>query len=121
MKNTIIAKRAILLLVTVILVLGLACTSAFATVHETSSVGVNQNFNSAWTVVILNSANHTFKIGYNTVAINEDFTHTYNYNGTHKAYVKNTSRALEVTKPSLTYAKAEITHAPGTVFYRFTY
>jgi hypothetical protein len=61
------------------------------------------------------------KYGYNTTWINEDYTHTYHKDKTHYAYVKNTGTAQEKKGNAGKYAKVEVKHRSGTVYYSYRY
>lgn len=98
------------------------CLSAIpvsAATYEKNSSG--RSFSDPWSVTSINTSVRTFKYGFNMKAIDEDYTHTYHETKEHTAYVKNTHRAQTKTKAAGTYAYCEITHASGTVYYRYSY
>lgn len=116
-KTKVISIMAILLLL--IFTISLSASIVGATTHKANSKG--KSFKSSWSHTPINTSNRTFKYGYDTTLINEDFTHTYHRTKKHTAYVKNTARAQSKTKSKGTYAKVEIRHASGTVYYSFSY
>ncbi|MDD5927089.1 MAG: hypothetical protein PUD12_02725 [Firmicutes bacterium] len=80
-----------------------------------------QSFSEAWSVTKINTSVRTFKYGYNTTWINEDYTHTYHRTKDCYAYVKNSGAAYQKNAVAGKYAKAEITHHTGTVYYEYGY
>ena len=92
-----------------------------ATTKSTDSKTLGKSFSDPWSSTRINDETRTFKVGYNTTLINEDYTHTYHKKNSHYAYVKNTGSSQNLKKGSGTYAKAEIKHHSGTVFYSYTY
>lgn len=80
-----------------------------------------RSFADDWSATPINTSERTFKYGYNTTLINEDYTHTYHRTKTHHAYVKNTGTVEDSKGTSGNYAKSEITHHAGTVYYRYYY
>ncbi|MGF7127719.1 hypothetical protein J2T56_002448 [Natronobacillus azotifigens] len=96
------------------------------TVNPVSAVEYNynssgKNFSKAWSSTPINTSTRTMKYGYNTTWINEDYTHTYHKDKTHYAYVKNTGTAQEKKGNPGKYAKVEVRHRPGTVYYSYSY
>lgn len=97
---------------------GVTQVSAASYTYDSSG----RSFSKAWSSTPINTSIRTFKYGYNTRAINEDYTHTYHKNTKHTAYVKNTNRAQEKTGKAGKYSKVEITHkSGGKVFYTYSY
>ncbi|KZE64059.1 hypothetical protein AWM68_13205 [Fictibacillus phosphorivorans] len=96
-------------------------TSANAATESTNSSALGKSFSSAWSKTVINTSTKTFKVGYNTSWINEDYTHTYHSGNSHTAYVKNTGSAQTLKGSAGSYAKAEIQHHSGTVYYSYTY
>ena len=105
------------LLVCLLLVISTIPVNA-ATYYANSS---GKSFSKAWSVTKINTSERTFKYGYNTTLINEDYTHTYHRSYSHSAYVKNSGSAYEKEASKGKYAKAEIQHHSGTVFYEYNY
>lgn len=87
--------------------------------HTYNSSG--KSFSKAWSSTPINTATETMKYGYNTLFINEDYTHTYHKEKAHTAYVKNTSNAKDKSAKAGKYAKIEIAHKNGTVYYTYSY
>lgn len=110
--------KSVLLALTLVMSFGFVPANA-ETVYDANSSG--QSFSSDWVVTKVNTADKTFKYGYNTSLINEDYTHTYHRTINHYAYVKNTGTAQNLKGFAGSYAKAEITHYSGTVYYRYSY
>lgn len=97
----------------------LAAVPVSAAEYNANSSG--KKFSGDWNVTSINTETRTFKYGFNTAAIDEDYTHTYHETKQHTAYVKNSARVQSVVKAEGKYAKAEIRHAAGTVYYRYSY
>lgn len=113
-------KSKFLVLMMAIVMVFSTVSVASATTYEGNSKG--KSFKREWSVTAINDSTRTFKYGYDTTLINEDFCHTYHKSKKHTAYVKNTNRSQNLTKGAGKYAKAEITHkGGGTVYYTYTY
>ncbi|WP_148295045.1 mediterrocin family bacteriocin [Gracilibacillus boraciitolerans] len=112
-------KILVLSFFTIAFLVGGGVSSVSAAEYNYSSSG--KSFSKAWSSTPINTSTRTMKYGYNTSWINEDYTHTYHKNSTHTAYVKNTSKAQEKNARAGSYAKVEITHASGTVYYSYEY
>ncbi len=90
-----------------------------ATTYSKNSSG--ESFKDEWYHTPVSTSDRTFKYGYNTTLINEDYTHTYHRTKTHHAYVKNTGTSQDSKGSAGDYAKSEITHHSGKVFYEYSY
>jgi hypothetical protein len=112
-------KKPIIAVLTLALLLPLGSTGASAKVYKEDSG--SRSFSKAWSSTPVNTSERTFKYGYNTTAINEDYTHTYHRTKGHTAYVKNISNQQTLNKSKGSYAKAEIRHKSGKVFYEYSY
>ncbi|QDA75936.1 hypothetical protein EOT00_13680 [Listeria seeligeri] len=112
-------KIALAMITTLLITTSIGSINADAKTIEKKSTG--KSFSKAWSSTAVSTANETFKYGYNKALINEDYTHTYNYKKTHYAYVKNSGKAVEKKAGAKSYAKAEIAHKSGTVYYRYKY
>lgn len=101
------------------LILFISTIPVNAATYTANSSG--RSFSKSWSVTKINTSERTFKYGYNTTLINEDYTHTYHRTKSHRAYVKNTGVAYEKKASGGNYAKAEVTHHSGTVYYEYNY
>lgn len=111
-------KVLLLSVLTLALFVGSATPIGAATYNYSSK---GKSFKKAWSTMPINTADRTMKYGYNTLFINEDYTHTFHKSKAHYAYVKNSGSAYEKPGSKGKYAKAEIRHHSGTVFYRYRY
>lgn len=114
-------KKVKSIMIALVLALSLGTVSANAATVSTDSKTLGKGFTDAWTSTQINTSTRTFKVGYNKTLINEDFTHTYHKNNAHKAYVKNSGSAHTANGKAGKYAKSEIRHHAGTVYYSYTY
>jgi len=114
-------KKLKSIIIALVLALSVGAVSTHAAKEETDSKTLGKSFKEAWSKTITNTSSKTFKVGYNTSWINEDFTHTYHQKNAHYAYVKNTGSVQTLKGSAGKYAKAEIKHHSGTVFYSYTY
>lgn len=112
-----ILKRIVIISLTLAFLTGGISQVSAATYTRNSS---GRSFKKAWSTTPINTANQTFKYGYNTLFFNEYYTHTYHRNKKHEAYVKNERAATTKKAKPGKYAKAEIIHK-GTVFYSYSY
>ncbi|UZD44896.1 mediterrocin family bacteriocin [Peribacillus frigoritolerans] len=107
-------------LVSASLALGLlgASTSAFATdiTHTNGSKG----FSSPWTSYD-NGTNWTMDYGFNTSAINEDFTHTKHGTTSHIAKVRNFNGTHSDADTKGNWAGIEVKHSGSTITYIMTW
>lgn len=96
-------------------------TQVSAVTYTANSKG--KSFSKSWSVTQINTATRTFKYGFNTKFINEDYTHTFHANKKHTATVKNTGGYGKKTANAGKYAKIEIAHKGGndTVYYTYSY
>jgi hypothetical protein len=92
---------------------------ANATTYSYDSSG--RSFSKGWSSTPVDDANRTMKYGFNTTAIDEDYTHTYHRTKSHTAYVKNSARAQTKKGAAGNYSKPEIQHASGKVYYEYIY
>lgn len=103
-----------------VLSMSFGTVSAHAATSSANSKDLGKSFSDPWSKTIINSSTETFKVGYNTTAIDEDYTHTYQKSKSHTAYVKNSGSAQTLKGSAGNYAKAEIKHHSGTVYYSFS-
>ncbi|MFS0783486.1 hypothetical protein [Bacillus sp. 1P06AnD] len=113
-------KKVKSVMAALVLAMSVGTVSAHAATDSTDSATLGKSFSNDWSSTRINSSTETFKVGYNTTLINEDYTHTFQKDKSHSAYVKNTGSAQTLKGSAGSYAKAEIQHHSGTVYYSFT-
>lgn len=120
-----------ILCVAILIVVGVMTNSAntFALTHTESSASLNKSFKKAWSHVWYDGEKNAYrmkmKFGYNTKAINEDYTWTNGslvgeYN--HTPYVINANGTHKGKKQTaFNLSKKEVRHKGSTVKYKVIY
>lgn len=108
------------LLVGTSLALGLlaSSTSAFATEKPYYSSG--RSFDKSWEAYG-SGTNWVIEYGYNTAAINEDYTHTKHSTTSHTAIVKNANGQYSDNDTKGNWAGIEVRHSGSSIVYKIVY
>lgn len=112
-------KKAILLVACLCLGLGIFGSSASA---AGDSITVTNNFTAKWSKKITVASTGSFKYGFNTLLINEDFVHAFHPSKKINANLKNANGTHNASwNPLLGLYAAEVRHSGNTVTYSYSY
>ncbi|MGN7233640.1 mediterrocin family bacteriocin [Priestia megaterium] len=110
--------KKVLIGATVALGLLASSTSAFAAEYGYSSGG--RSFSKSWEAYGSGS-NWVMEYGFNTAAINEDYTHTKHSTTSHTAIVKNANGQYSDNDTKGNWAGIEVTHSGSSIVYKIVY
>jgi hypothetical protein len=108
------------LLICTCMALGLVASSTTVFATEVSRTSAGKSFTAPWELYA-SDVNWVMEYGFNTLFINEDYTHTKHNSTSHIAKVINANGTFTDSDSAGNWAEIEVTHSGQSITYKIVY